>query len=170
MNFRTRLDDLLQVVSHFQHLVQEHQADLLLAVQLLAQELIGLLRFGGEGVEARLERIASLGEGLVEHLVLALVLLAQADEFLEEAVDTRHAKRGRVRLRGRQRAGQLAKLVVHGRSSGGRLCASLIVRSSSLASMRSTAGSHGSSAACTYCSSIFATAVHSLGIPRAGIA
>ena len=82
---------MLQVEADFQQLVEQGQADALLAVHFLAELLIGALGVAGEAVEARLQGVARLGKRLLEQLVLAVVDLAQGDDFLAETVDRRRA-------------------------------------------------------------------------------
>src|SRR5262249_16330714 len=63
----------------------------LLAVDLLAELLVGPLGVAGEAVEARLHGVAGLLQLLLEQPVLPLVLLAQRDDLLAQAVNGRGA-------------------------------------------------------------------------------
>src|SRR5581483_813810 len=62
------------------------------AVRFLPQLLIRPLRVGGEAVEAARQRVADLGQGLLEYLVLTVVHLAQGDHFLAQSIDGRGAQ------------------------------------------------------------------------------
>src|SRR5205807_538681 len=87
------LDDLLQIKTDFQQLIEQGQADPLFAVQLLAELLVGPLGVADEAVEVRLQGVACLGERLLEQLMLAVVHLAKSNDLLTEAVDRRRADR-----------------------------------------------------------------------------
>ena len=106
-------DDVLQVHAQLEQLVEQRQADALLAVQFLAKLLIGPLRVAGEAVEAALHLVARLGHRLLEQLVLAIVHLAQGDDLLAQAEDGRGAQ-GRQPALGRRRllAGRVGHEVV----------------------------------------------------------
>src|SRR5205807_6938315 len=58
-----------------------------LSVKFLAKLLVGSLGIGGEAVEAGLHRVARLRQGLLEHLMLAIIDLAQSDDLFAQAID-----------------------------------------------------------------------------------
>src|SRR6266568_3595150 len=68
-----RLATVLQVHADLEQFVEQGEADALLAVDLLAELLVGALGVAGEAVEAALHLVARLGHRLLEQLVLAVV-------------------------------------------------------------------------------------------------
>ena len=84
---------MLQVLADLQQLVQQGQADLLLAVRLLAQLLVGALGVGGEAVEAGLQLVAHLGQGLLEDPCAGGCSSRAGDDLLAQLVDGRGAER-----------------------------------------------------------------------------
>src|SRR5262249_11990952 len=86
-------DDVLHLHVNVEQLVEERQAEALLALRLLAQVLVGPLGVGGEAVEAALERVAGLGQRLVEELVLAGVVLWRGGDLGAQFEDGRGTER-----------------------------------------------------------------------------